>query len=275
MYTFPTIHDELLFGVSLFLLLLGHLVYLWIWSLMINKEHKIDKQYLFESESITIFNKYIPGKIWVVVGPVGYLKKFYDITIFKISQLSLHMQVMIIWTGLFVGIFFLHLLKKELILLYSLLFIILTLYLFSNAIHAVVEKTILFTTHKKITFVKIDFEQNIKILVLSVVLWLIWSLAFYLMVIATSTDINIHFSVAFVFPIASVIGILALLSPGGLGIREGVMVFLLVSIGLSSKNSIQISVDSRIWFLFFECLVFVLSVISILCRKIKNKKEFK
>lgn len=272
LYHLPVIYDILIFLLSLFLLLIGHFIYVYLWHSMLRKEYQLDSQIVFESESITIFNKYIPGKIWVVVGPVSYLKKFYNISTKTITHYSLYMQIIIIWSGLFIGLFFLKLLSSELQIIYFCFFAIFTILIFTNWLHLFTEKMIYFVSKKNINIPTIQIKKNIKILFFSILLWLIWSLAFYYLIISTTLHVNIPFSSAFVFPIASVIGIVALLSPGGLGIREGIMMFLLISIGVPSEISTQISIDARVWFLTFEVLTFITAFISIFFRKYFKEK---
>lgn len=261
------IGDALLFILSMILLLLGHIIYVAAWFLSL-KKYNINKIILFESESVTIFNKYIPGKIWVVLGPVTYLKKFYNISLKEISQYSLYLQVVIIWTGLLLGFLFIHLLPISYKVAYVMSFFVLSLYLFSNKIHKLIERIIFIITKKSFNIMVLDFKHVFSIAVLSMLMWIIWSLAFYLFFLSTTNEhLEVSILLSFVFPIASVIGIVALFSPGGLGVREGIMIYLLISIGISSQEATQISIDSRIWFLIGEVIIFITALISILFRK--------
>ncbi len=255
------------FLLSILLLFLGHIIYVIAWFLSL-KKYNINKIILFESESVTIFNKYIPGKIWVVLGPVTYLKKFYNISLKEISQYSLYLQVVIIWTGLLLGFLFIYLLPISYKVAYVMSFFVLSLYLFSNKIHKLIERIIFIITKKSFNIMVLDFKHVFSIAVLSMLMWIIWSLAFYLFFLSTTNEhLEVSILLSFVFPIASVIGIVALFSPGGLGVREGIMIYLLISIGISSQEATQISIDSRIWFLIGEVIIFITALISILFRK--------
>jgi len=270
-YKLPNVVNPYFLLLSFVLLLLGQFLYLYMWYLMLKREYSLNPQIIFESESVTIFNKYIPGKIWVIIGPVSYLKKYYDVSTKAITHYSLYLQIIIIWSGLLSGLFFLKLLDFKLQVLYILLFVVLTLLIYTKWLHKVVEKFILLVFKKKIVIPTININHNIKPILVSMLMWFIWSIAFYLMILST-TDQSIPFSVAFIFPIASVIGIVSLFSPGGLGIREGIMAFLLIAMGLPFELSTQISIDSRLWFIIFEILVFLLSLLSIVLRK-KNMEN--
>ena len=45
------------------------------------------------------------------------------------------------------------------------------------------------------------------------------------------------------------------MSPGGIGIREGVMIELLSEIGVLKQNAIQISIMARIWMTIPEFII--------------------
>ena len=51
------------------------------------------------------------------------------------------------------------------------------------------------------------------------------------------------------------IGFLSIMSPGGIGIREGVMIELLSEIGVLKQNAIQISIMARIWMTIPEFII--------------------
>ena len=66
--------------------------------------------------------------------------------------------------------------------------------------------------------------------------------------------------VALAFPFAATIGILVFVFPGGLGVREGLLVFYLVSAGLPLENATVLSIVARLWFLVGEVSIFALAV---------------
>jgi hypothetical protein len=91
--------------------------------------------------------------------------------------------------------------------------------------------------------------------------WLLWGGGFFLLCAGLS-DQMFPFSTLFCFPLATTLGILILFAPGGLGIREGVIVGYLTLLGIALPEAITLSAASRLWFLIGEFFVFVAGYLS-------------
>jgi len=102
---------------------------------------------------------------------------------------------------------------------------------------------------------------TIKILTISIFNWVIWSLAFYLFLLSIHNHDIIDLKVGMLFPLASVVGIIVLIAPGGLGFREGFLTIGLTVLGITAKDAASIAVLSRLWFLFGEFLFFAISIL--------------
>ena len=87
-------------------------------------------------------------------------------------------------------------------------------------------------------------------------IWLLWSTGFLCLAGALS-NVPIPWTLAFAFPLATTIGIVAVIAPGGVGVREGVLVGYLSSQGLPLELATTIAVASRLWFLIGEVGIFV------------------
>jgi uncharacterized membrane protein YbhN (UPF0104 family) len=85
--------------------------------------------------------------------------------------------------------------------------------------------------------------------------WICWGGGFYLLAEGLS-DQSIHYSVAFCFPLAGSLGIVFLFAPGGIGIRESIMVGFLAMTQIDISHAITISAASRLWFLVGEGFIF-------------------
>ncbi|MFW6224896.1 MAG: lysylphosphatidylglycerol synthase domain-containing protein, partial [Bacteroidota bacterium] len=113
------------------------------------------------------------------------------------------------------------------------------------------------------------------VLALLVLNFTIWSIGFYIM--AISLGIEIHVSNGFLFAFAAFVGVIVLIAPGGLGVREGIIVAGLVFYGLPEKEELSLSAFSRVWFLGGELLIFLISVLLINIRSkilfINNSKK--
>lgn len=94
-----------------------------------------------------------------------------------------------------------------------------------------------------------------------IVFWLIFGISF---LVFCSSIINVekgqYLLLVLAFPVSFAIGFIASISPGGLGIREGVL-YTLLSLQLSNEDAALIALTSRLW--LFSTEVFI--AIAIVC----------
>ena len=101
----PMIHSPLFFALSLLFLAVGFLLQGYSWYIALRlAEVPIDAWGGIASEFLPVFSKYIPGKVWMILGPAGYVKQSTGESFKKISCLSLQLQLVNIWAGLPVGL---------------------------------------------------------------------------------------------------------------------------------------------------------------------------
>lgn len=100
----------------------------------------------------------------------------------------------------------------------------------------------------------------LKLLLWYLIQWCVWGLAFAILVQAI-TGADLSMAVGLSFPLAVTLGILTIVAPGGLGVREGLLGIYLVQLGLSPVDAIMVAVTSRLWFLVGEALTFLLASI--------------
>lgn len=89
--------------------------------------------------------------------------------------------------------------------------------------------------------------------------WALWSASYYFLIVSLTSD-QVPLSTAFGFSLASTAGILALLTPGGLGVREGILAGLLLLAGIDKVDAVTISIAARGWFLIGEFFIFLMAV---------------
>jgi len=104
-------------------------------------------------------------------------------------------------------------------------------------------------------------KQIFILLCLSTFFWLIWGMGIYFFIDSTGIQIINPIHVIFLFPFSVSVGIVAVFSPGGFGIREGVFAGLLIALGSSISSAAEISILSRIWFILGEIIFFLISTI--------------
>jgi uncharacterized membrane protein YbhN (UPF0104 family) len=199
------------------------------------------------SVGITIFSKYIPGKVWMILGRVGYLLERYTLNKKKLASFSLLAQILSLLVAFFVS--FLLTINNQAVL---------------NQLNIQVELALIisFTGIYLLTyFLKRFFLVSSKhifiMFFVSAFMWLFWGIGFAFLYYALNIEFEIRFSeliATFIF--SALVGILAFIVPGGLGVREASMVSILSILGLNIHLAISIAAISRVWFLISEIVFF-------------------
>jgi uncharacterized membrane protein YbhN (UPF0104 family) len=209
-------------------------------------------------EGLNIFSKYLPGKVWMIMGKAMYLadKKKYPAG--ELSLLFLHVHVVALWCGLLLGICglwmndALHLLSwmgLGILGLFTLTLLSKTVY---NAALGLVNKVL----KKDYLLPDLDFSKSLFLIPWFLGVWILWGGGFFLFAISITNHV-FPFSAIFCFPLAGTLGILFVFAPGGIGIREGIITGYLTLLNVSLPEAIMISASSRIWFLLGELFIFI------------------
>lgn len=224
------------------------------------------------SHGISVFAKYIPGKIWVILGRASIVSDKTG-SLSKISTISLKEQLIYLLSGLIISsLTFIWVEVNPIIIIVVLgTTISLFIFLFSKKIHNYFLHLFSALFKKTIEIPYISIKETFPVLRVILGYWLLWSLGFYFL--SLSVIGNAPLLVAFAFPISVCYGLLSVIVPGGIGIREGIIVFILTSIGLDPSLSIIISLIQRLWFISGEIFIFCLALLSKQLLK-KEQKQF-
>ena len=216
---------------------------------------------------LNVFSRYVPGKVWVFLGPVSYIKGKYGYPLDSLLTVSLSSQFISLWMGLTLSMIVLFLTKLSLIikLLCIITWIGLTLVVFTRYVHNLVQWFFLKLTKKTINIPQISIKKCISTFPIYILEWSFTSLGFF--ILCLSFGIHPNLIALFAYPIASIISMLVVFIPGGLGVRESILVILLMQSGIPSQLATTISVSSRLWALLGEAFIFLVGLIL----KIYNK----
>ncbi len=216
---------------------------------------------------LNVFSRYVPGKVWVFLGPVSYIKGKYGYPLDSLLTVSLSSQFISLWIGLTLSMIVLFLTKISLIirLLCIITWIGLTLVVFTRYIHNLVQWFFLKLIKKTINIPQISIKKCISTFPIYILEWSFISLGFF--TLCRSFGIIPNLIALFAYPIASIISMLIVFIPGGLGVREGILVMLLMQSGITAQLATTISVTSRLWALLGEAFIFLIGLIL----KIYNK----
>ena len=210
------------------------------------------------SHGISVFAKYIPGKMWVVLGRAGIVSEKTKKDILLTSSISLKEQLSYLFIGMILSLPVVFFIEQPFIVIIILITSIgLALFLFVKPIHnfSILLLNKIFKKKTEIPFLNLkEFWIYGKIIILY---WLLWSTGFYLLSRSILSDIN--FSILFIFPISVCYGLLAVFIPGGIGVREGIIVLFLKSSGIETETAITLSLIQRLWFISGEIFIFALA----------------
>lgn len=208
---------------------------------------------------LTVFTKYIPGKVGMVVSPASYLHQKYGYPLKPLIAININIQFIALWVGLVLGAVGLYLLNDTNawgpLLLTGLA--VLSVLVFSRVFHHAVEKIVYWVLRKNYSLPQLNFRDALRSLPWFFLYFGTWSASFYFLV-AALTPATVSWQTGLAFPLASALGVIALFAPGGIGVREGVLTTYLVMTGLDIKSAATISIASRLWYLTGEIFIFVL-----------------
>lgn len=263
----PSIITPSALMISLLFLFSGFIIESIIWKqLLIKAQYDVGFYECLAGNGLSIFGKYLPGKVWMIIGRAAYLVERKALPLSELSIISLEMQFIYSWFGLIFGAIGLFCLGGLHIWGWLILFLWLglTAVIFSNVGHSSAEYLIKKTMEKSITVPKLSIQSTIELFPWFILNWAIWSISFYYLVSSLSV-LDVSPTVGLGFPLAITLGVMALITPGGLGTREGVMVGYLMLVGFALKDATTISVVARLWFLCGEIFIFIAGVIADRC----------
>ncbi len=258
----PTIVKPLRLVLSFLFLFLGFGLNTLAWARAVQEAgHPVPLRAGMASGGLSVFAKYIPGKIWVIMGRAEYLCRHYGLGRNHLGSLSFDAQFVALWTALLLGtIGILNLGGLEIYGLGVLLvFVLLSLVIYTPLAQRVAGGLAGRLFRKNIELPKIPFFRVLHLALYYGLNWMAWCVGFWLMA-GSLLESPLPFSAGFSFGLAGSLGILAVFAPGGLGVREGVLIGMLslAGIGLTEANTVALA--SRLWFLLGELFVFLLGL---------------
>ena len=201
--------------------------------------------------SIASLGRYLPGKIWLFVGKIAMSKQL-GLDIKRVSS-SLIFEIIGNVSGAFIVFVFFLLSIDQLfdikINKYYLLLIVpfMSFLVYPNLLINFLN-FVLKILKKEIVSERIKIKNIIFLITVFALDWIYQGFLFSIIVSFFGLNLfeNLH-ALIFINAASWLIGFLSIMSPGGIGIREGVMIELLSEIGVLKQNAIQISIMARIW----------------------------
>ena len=250
--------------ISLSSYLLSYLLETYIWKVCINKH--LGRPELNFLKSIAVVNasglfKYLPGRIWTYTAQLFWLKK-YNISKPIILYVNLICILGSVIVSLYLGLVYLalytNLMSKTAIILSSVVLMLSNIaYIAWNS--AFMNKLIKLTNRLLKKEIEPLTESKSLILFIQFVYMCSWALmGFGGYFLAKGIGLDIEFTSIFALlasmSLSWLIGYFAIITPGGLGVREGVMLLMLNNI-VNVQTALIFPLLSRLMYLVAEALL--------------------
>jgi hypothetical protein len=262
--TVPRVHSLPALLASLAFLAAGFLAGPLAWRAILSKSgYPTSVNECTASMGLSIFGKYIPGKLWVVLGRAAYVADRRGFPLTAVSTVSLNDQFLALWVGLVLG--GAGLLWTGGLELYGglvlLSWLLLSVLIFSPWLHRIAERLLGAVLRTDVKLPALGLRPAMQVLPWFLCCWLSWSVGFYLLARALVRG-EAGPAIGLMFPLAVTMGIMAVLVPGGLGVREGVLAACLVMADLEVAQATTVALASRLWFVCGEVGLFGLGLLA-------------
>jgi uncharacterized membrane protein YbhN (UPF0104 family) len=271
--SFPFILSTLIFIFSYFL-------QIWAWYLITQKLGiAISYQETLKSWFYSQLGKYLPGKVWLILGRFYFYESMGKSRKEISVALYLETVTMLIAAGLlsFVALLFL----KEANPIHAgipfwwmfPLLIVAFLSLHPQALQKILNWILIQIKREPISL-SISYSDILWVLFICILAWVVGGVSFYLFVdsvFPVSLQYILFLTGALAF--SSTLGLIALFAPSGLGVREGALVYLLSSI-IPIPIAIIISILTRLWMTLIETgLIGVVYLMDQFRKRIEKKDQ--
>jgi len=253
-----------LFILSLLVLFAGYSADAMAWKKILSSEVPgLTFKDAYSGAGKYVFTKYIPGKVWILLGKAGYINVKYATPVVVTGALSFYYQLASIFCASLLGSGLLYRINHA--LFWASLTVIAVLALYFFIFQGGTSKMISFlgqtVTGRKTELPVVDNAVTFKVMLYSLVNWIIWSAAFVLFLFSVCSECTVTPAMGLIFPASAVIGIVVLIAPGGLVFREGIITAGLLLFGFTAPEAASLALFSRIWWLAGELLNFISAVI--------------
>ena len=210
---------------------------------------------------MAVFGKYIPGKVWVHIGKGAQIARLYKYPLSKVSEISFFSQLLSLWSGSVVGLVVLLYIGQHDLVFWTVLgfVIIAALAISTKRIQNFLSAIIFSFTGKRFSFSSLIWFDFPRVLPLYFITNFAYGAGFFFLSKSLGA-LDLPVIGMFIFPLAMSIGVIAIIVPGGLGVREVVISTILVLMIIPEELSNTIAFASRLWFLVGETFIFSLGL---------------
>jgi len=240
--------------------------------------HQVKLREAFRVVYLAQLGRYIPGKIWQVIGMVGLAKEvgipsavslasFVLVQAYALPAAFLLIFVMIGSSQLLSSL----ILYRDIFYVFMAVVLLLFLILFfkPNGLSWALNRLLRLLKKEPVDY-RPSFSNRIMIFIIYLGTWIMFGISFHYFLAALVADVRqtVWYS-AGSYIAAYNIGYIAFFSPGGLGFREGVMTMLLAPT-LTQPVAASLALINRVWITIAEAIV---SLLALLTYKFKGRNE--
>jgi uncharacterized membrane protein YbhN (UPF0104 family) len=248
---FPLILSTLIFVFSYF-------IQIWAWYLITLKlKIALSPSDTLKSWLNSQLGKYLPGKIWLLLGRFY----FYESRGKSKKAISIALYLETVTIIMAAGLIFLAALifHREIRLFYSwrhpgwlvLLFLLGFIFLHPRVLQKILNWALIHFKREPVSL-SISYSDILWILLVCIVSWVSGGVGFYLFVDSVyPVGPQYILFLTGALAISSTLGLVAIFAPSGLGVREGVLVYLLLLM-MPPPVAVIISILTRIWMTLIE-----------------------
>lgn len=248
---FPLILSTLIFAFSYFIQVCAwHLITLKL-GIAISLRETLESWFYSQS------GKYLPGKIWLLLGRFYYYESRGKSKKLISTALYFEMATIVIAGGvIFLASLFLlkerpHFFQGEQIGWAIFLFLIALLFLHPRFLQKVMNWFLIRFKMETVTF-SLSCPDILWVLFVCILAWLIGGVGFYLFVNSIYPVPSRHFLYfTGALAVSSTLGLIAVFAPAGLGVREGALVYFLTNL-VPAPVAVILSVTTRLWMTLIE-----------------------
>jgi uncharacterized membrane protein YbhN (UPF0104 family) len=206
--------------------------------------------------------KYVPGGVWYTLGRV-YLGKSAKIKE-EIGMLSVVFETFLLMlTNLLIFLVAINFVRNEPVLnplISILLIVVILILLYPPLLNMLLNFTLRLLKRPSVTL-KAKYTNILKLSAYFFGVWISQIIGFYLLINSVyPLSLSQIPSLAIAYTLSWITGFIVLFAPGGLGVREGMMSFLLTPI-LPSPLAVAMSFIARIWITSFEVIMFITGLV--------------
>jgi hypothetical protein len=257
----PRRYDVLL--LSFILLVIGQVLGTLSWWRVLQLDFDgIPRSATLAGTALSNLGKYVPGKFWVVAGRAAYVANSCGESVVRMTTSSTRSQLVTVWVGITFGVMgaIVTRMSGETIALLCAMSAVLFLVIISGLLEWSGWKVHGLFRRETRPVQQLHVRNMVAVLPYFLPGPLFRMLGFWLL--ATSLIDIAPWQIMFAYPLATALGMVAIFAPGGIGVREAVLVGAMVKLGIPLPDATTVAVTARVWAAAGDIVLFGIGLLA-------------